>query len=182
MIIHTPRLCSEPVFLEGQDRASDPTSIIDCRPVVHHLQTLVDPPKPPAAPPVEVALDPIPATEPALEAADAGKGADAGKTTGKGAGSLLDKDGFEVLHVVYDPETGTIQATDARDGQPVGAGIQGGRVGGAGEGEVRLEDLTRQVSARATHRALGHITDIHARDMLATDEGGSDQGAAESSR
>lgn len=37
LIIHTSRLCTEPVFLEGHDASSEPSSLIDCRPVVRKL-------------------------------------------------------------------------------------------------------------------------------------------------
>ncbi|SCV67716.1 BQ2448_5327 [Microbotryum intermedium] len=55
MIIHTPRLCSEPVFLERQRASSSSDkgpSAIECRPVVRHLRESVDAPKVPTGPPI----------------------------------------------------------------------------------------------------------------------------------
>lgn len=53
MIIHTPRLCSEALFLEGRADAfaSEPASHIECQPVVSKLRSTVDasPKSPPAS-------------------------------------------------------------------------------------------------------------------------------------
>ncbi|GAA5880028.1 hypothetical protein JCM1840_005295 [Sporobolomyces johnsonii] len=37
MLIHTPRLCAEPLFLEGANKNAQPASSIECRPVVSKL-------------------------------------------------------------------------------------------------------------------------------------------------
>ncbi|GAA5952949.1 hypothetical protein JCM21900_001527 [Sporobolomyces salmonicolor] len=37
MLIHTPRLCAEPLFLEGANKNEQPASSIECRPVVTKL-------------------------------------------------------------------------------------------------------------------------------------------------
>ncbi|GAA5914328.1 PRKCSH domain-containing protein [Sporobolomyces salmoneus] len=37
LLIHTPRLCAEPLFLEGADKSSEPASRIECQPVVSKL-------------------------------------------------------------------------------------------------------------------------------------------------
>lgn len=42
MIIYTPRLCSEPVFLEGHDASMEPSHQIECQPVVSKLRNTVD--------------------------------------------------------------------------------------------------------------------------------------------
>ncbi|SCZ93195.1 BZ3500_MvSof-1268-A1-R1_Chr6-2g08521 [Microbotryum saponariae] len=55
MIIHTPRLCSEPVFLERQRTSFSSErgpSAIECRAVVRHLRESVDAPKVPTGPPI----------------------------------------------------------------------------------------------------------------------------------
>ncbi|GAA6064660.1 hypothetical protein JCM10212_002133 [Sporobolomyces blumeae] len=38
LLIHTPRLCAEPLFLEGADKSLEPPSTIECRPVVRELR------------------------------------------------------------------------------------------------------------------------------------------------
>ncbi|KAK4051901.1 Protein OS-9 [Microbotryomycetes sp. JL201] len=42
MIIHTPRLCSEAVFLEGHDASTEPSHQIECRPIVTKGPPLVE--------------------------------------------------------------------------------------------------------------------------------------------
>lgn len=42
LLLHTPRLCSEPVFIEGREDSTEPASIIECRPVVDKIIPVVD--------------------------------------------------------------------------------------------------------------------------------------------
>ncbi|GAA5966599.1 hypothetical protein JCM3765_005670 [Sporobolomyces pararoseus] len=37
LLIHTPRLCAEPLFLEGAGKSSEPASTIECQPIVSKL-------------------------------------------------------------------------------------------------------------------------------------------------
>ncbi|GAA5979534.1 hypothetical protein JCM11641_005425 [Rhodosporidiobolus odoratus] len=41
MLIHTPRLCGEPLFLEGQSKHREPASTIECQPVVRKVRELL---------------------------------------------------------------------------------------------------------------------------------------------
>lgn len=163
MIIHTPRLCSEAVFLEGRDSSAEPSNIIECQPVVSKLRSSVDPPAPleadiPIAPPTAVeeplAAPPAPAEPPHVE-------------EGESFAELMETAG--VVTLMYDPETGEMLSAKTEDGREVFSeedlrdaarekGFdetveKGGRAaGGAGADEMTLEgleelgDLARLVS------------------------------------
>lgn len=90
MLIHTPRLCGEAIFLEGNPRVQEPASIIQCQPVLKTLRDLVDAPVPEAP-------SPDPATpETSTQQVDEEIGLD------------------EVFVIEYDPETGVLQSTDSQ--------------------------------------------------------------------
>lgn len=107
MIIHTPRLCSEPVFLEGRDSSAEPSNMIECQPVVNKLRSSVDPPSPetPAAP---LAAPPVTVEAPTTAGA-------AGSSEEQGGSPA----GAEVVTLVYDPETGEMLSAQTEDGLEV---------------------------------------------------------------
>jgi hypothetical protein len=69
MLIHTPRLCSIPIFNEGSKESSEPASVIQCEPVVRKLRPLVDPPVETPAPVDDIETTTIDAIEPAVDVA-----------------------------------------------------------------------------------------------------------------
>jgi hypothetical protein len=131
MIVHTPRLCGEAVFLEGHDTSQEPSSTIECRPVVKKIRESVDPPSPPEPrqPLLETPLDAPPAW---VETVGESGG-------GEGYGSILD--GVDLLTLVYDPETGAIESAVTEGGEEVFAGSELRRqLDGEGGGRARNED------------------------------------------
>ena len=110
LLIHTPRLCSEPIFLEGTHGSQDPPSVIQCQPIVKKLREAVDAPAvvpetslpipdfEPVAP-VPIEQPPPPASEePVRDQQDEG---------------LL---GLDSVTLIYDPDTGIIHSAEA-DGE-----------------------------------------------------------------
>lgn len=158
MIIDTPRLCSEAVFLEGRDSSTEPSNQIECQPVVTKLRSSgsVDPPAPPPpslAPPI---VDPLPL--PPMEQ----HGEELGEEEDGSFAELMDSAG--VVTLVYDPDTGEMLSAKTAEGVEVfseedlrdvvreGGGAQQPRReddgrGLTAEGVDELSELARLVSS-----------------------------------
>lgn len=120
MLIHTPRLCTEPLFLEGRTDEQDPENVIECRPVVDEATArMLLPAEPPldtadaeqAAPETSIVLtgDAVEEAAPIISDNDALQGSSSDEPTELGEGE------FEtelVATIVYDPTTGEIVSTD----------------------------------------------------------------------
>lgn len=174
MLVHTPRLCGDPLFLEGHDKNQEPAATIECQPVVRRLQEQLpeqsapepDPPAPaePLAAPVDLPVDPLAqqdARAPAVDDDDALDPAAQADDLHTALDELLDTEG--TLTLVYDPDSGEIESIVSDLGEDVfidsdlkkqlfadmvqvaiGEG-EGGR-DGAGQDERRGEDEHAEVA------------------------------------
>lgn len=125
MLIHTPRLCGEPIFLEGRDVDSTPAAAIECQPVVSHLPSQLSES---IADAQELAED---NEQRALSDSEAPK--TEFETMGSGAEEHAHEDHLQqepdeaelvsvqdtMLTLVYDPETGEIESAVTDDGEDV---------------------------------------------------------------
>lgn len=127
MIIYTPRLCSEPVFLEGRDASTEPSQQIECQPVVSKLRATVDPAQQsqhepeslrPGTEATTIGLDgeldrlrKRQGDRQPLDYDSTTPESDSSPTSGVGDDASPVRDeaaDFDVLTVVYDPETGEV--------------------------------------------------------------------------
>ncbi|GAA5835144.1 hypothetical protein JCM9279_007210 [Rhodotorula babjevae] len=168
LLVHTPRLCGDPLFLEGHDKNQEPAATIECQPVVRriqeHLPEQVAPtaaPPPPAEPqtaPVDLPLDPPAQHDARAHAVDADDAHDQdarAEDLHTALDELLDTEG--TLTLVYDPDSGEIESIVSDLGEDVfvdsdlkkqlfadmvQAAIGGdeGGLDGAGQGDRRGED------------------------------------------
>ncbi|BGP46559.1 Protein OS-9 [Rhodotorula kratochvilovae] len=141
MLVYTPRLCGERLFLEGHNKNQEPAASIECQPVVKRLQeqlpdtaaigaeqlgTAAAPPPhalPPLAHPLAAPRAPPPAPVPAPPATPADP-AGASHATHADSGELkdlldeiLDLEGS--LTLVYDADSGEIESVVTEYGEDV---------------------------------------------------------------
>ncbi|BGP14420.1 Protein OS-9 [Rhodosporidiobolus nylandii] len=132
MIVHTPRLCNEPLFLEGQLKHQEPAATIECQPVVRKLPAQLPQgkvgesasPVEEAAPPAteqlhahvagerytaEAPPSPEPASPPSPDTHRLGDSSAAASAEHEHL-SNDPLDGEAMLTLVYDPETGEIES------------------------------------------------------------------------
>lgn len=133
MLVHTPRLCGEPLFLEGHDKSHEPAATIECQPVVRRLQeqlsqepaTELDAPAPVPDPPLAHAATDSPRLPTTQETpAAAHEGAPVGDADSSSQSDiqaalddLLDHEG--TLTLVYDAESGEIESVITELGEDV---------------------------------------------------------------
>lgn len=133
MLVHTPRLCGEPLFLEGHDKSHEPAATIECQPVVRRLQeqlsqepaTELDAPAPVPDPPLAHAASDSPRLPTTQETpAAAHEGAPVGDADSSSQSDiqaalddLLDHEG--TLTLVYDAESGEIESVITELGEDV---------------------------------------------------------------
>ncbi|KAM0754507.1 hypothetical protein T439DRAFT_321545 [Meredithblackwellia eburnea MCA 4105] len=141
MLIHTPRLCSEPIFLEGTQGSQEPPAVIQCRPIVKKIREGVEAGAstgPGAGDGTEETLDVGMGDQEGQEAAkeeqqppkvEEGKSSSSSSDTPVSTASdirleaLLEDPnhgllGLDTVTLIYDPETGIIHSAEA-DGEEI---------------------------------------------------------------
>ncbi|GAA6054233.1 hypothetical protein JCM3770_001404 [Rhodotorula araucariae] len=143
MLIYTPRLCGERLFLEGHDKNQEPAASIECQPVVKRLQeelpntqdvgeeqpgAELPPPSPqlppishPAAAPRHSTPAPLPAPAAAPLSTDTDTAPHPSQADTSDLKALLD-DILDIegsLTLVYDPDSGEIESVVTDDGEDV---------------------------------------------------------------
>ncbi|BGP23292.1 misfolded glycoproteins degradation protein Yos9 [Rhodotorula toruloides] len=183
MLVHTPRLCGEPLFLEGHNSHQEPAATIECQPVVRRLraegaggfldgQTGMDAPS--LREKAEQTAEPIansPTSQnPSTTLPDAASPPSADSPTPLSPlSSLLGTEA--TLTLVYDPDTGEIESAVTEVGEDVfggselrrqiigedgedGAGAERAREGGATV--QNLEELTKLMHDTIAHALRQH--------------------------
>ncbi|KPV76536.1 uncharacterized protein RHOBADRAFT_52530 [Rhodotorula graminis WP1] len=168
MLVHTPRLCGDPLFLEGHDKNQEPAATIECQPVVRRLQEqLPEQPAPAAVAPAPVS--PVPVDQPPHHASTAAGAVDDDdldlehdvprvdlQTT---LDELLDTEG--TLTLVYDPDSGEIESI----------------VSDLGEDVFVDSDLKKQLFADMVQAAIGGADGEDGSDGVEKDDRHSDDDA-----
>lgn len=127
--MHTPRLCNEPVFLEGREDHLEPAAVVECRPIVDRIVELVE------APVTGSSIPPPPAAEEepqvtetqVVEHADLGGGMVGGVVLELEAHVVevegqeheegtISTEGVEVETVIYDGKTGKVASVANDEG------------------------------------------------------------------
>uniref|UniRef100_A0A0K3C794 Protein OS-9 homolog n=1 Tax=Rhodotorula toruloides TaxID=5286 RepID=A0A0K3C794_RHOTO len=141
MLIHTPRLCGEPLFLEGHNSHQEPAATIECQPVVRKLRTqaeggLVDGQTGGKAPELAekeeqeveaaagepVANSPIHPDPPSTQPDTASPPSPDAPDPLSPLSSLLESEA--TLTLVYDPDTGEIESAVTEVGEDVFGGSE----------------------------------------------------------
>ncbi|GAA5858491.1 hypothetical protein JCM8547_007330 [Rhodosporidiobolus lusitaniae] len=141
LLIHTPRLCSEPLFIEGQLKQQAPAATIECQPVVkkfrEQLPETVDPAPPAPAPPAEphvvgeypeiqqvvIPAPPQPASPPQPDSPAPPPPPSNDQLDSASSFSDTAEEGYDddlgMVTLVYDPETGEIASAVTDSGEDV---------------------------------------------------------------
>ncbi|KAK4690697.1 hypothetical protein P7C70_g9512, partial [Phenoliferia sp. Uapishka_3] len=135
LLVHTPRLCSEPIFLEGTTASQDPPSIIQCQPIVKKIRESVDAPESfDPATPLPTSLSSSPQLEPetiddsqspesqithnSAEEYQPTSPPNSNPNEGRGEDGRLEGEGLvESVTLIYDPETGVIHSAEMENGE-----------------------------------------------------------------
>ncbi|GAA5892864.1 hypothetical protein JCM8208_004108 [Rhodotorula glutinis] len=189
MLVHTPRLCGDPLFLEGHDKNQEPAATIECQPVVRRLQEQLpeqptpEPVAPAPAPPVPVRdYDPVdrsaqqePAAAEAVDVVDLEVDAPSDDLQ-TALDELLDTEG--TLTLVYDPDSGEIESIVSDLGEDVFvdsdlkkqlfADMVQAAIGGAGEGgseggekeDGQSEEAEPVVREKTTEESLENLAKL----------------------
>jgi len=163
LLIHTPRLCAEPLFLEGADKSLEPPSTIECQPVVSKLHETLSHGDLPAS-----ALEGTPAEsseptrlenliiQPPVHAIDSSHATDNGRSDTPLETDPSGQDHVETaLLMTYNPETGEIESVESTILDLVEKGKQDKqevrrRVFGTGRDEKTGHDGEEEEATKAT--------------------------------
>lgn len=123
LVIHTPKLCSDPVFLDSApDRSTTPATEISCKPVLNQIPDSLPPS--PATEPIPPSPQPVPVT---AETQASSRAAEGDERAGRLVASKQDtvahgyEDGVEpeMVTVIYDEDTGDIKQAFTDDGEDI---------------------------------------------------------------
>ncbi|BGP68921.1 Protein OS-9 [Rhodotorula toruloides] len=177
MLIHTPRLCGEPLFLEGHNSHQEPAATIECQPVVRKLRTqaeggLVDGQTGGKAPELAekeeqeveaaagepVANSPIHPDPPSTQPDTASPPSPDAPDPLSPLSSLLESEA--TLTLVYDPDTGEIESAVTEVGEDVFGGSELRRqiIGEAEAGAEGGQGVRRE--GGATVQSLEELTKL----------------------